>query len=60
MDRDAARAREALAALFARMDRSGDGVLDVAELSTVFGDHAEGAWPTNRALVLVHGQPTVQ
>ena len=51
MDRDAARAREALAALFARMDRRGDGVLGVAELSTVFGDYAQGASPTNHALL---------
>jgi len=41
MSRDEAKATEALTALFAKVDKNGNGELDLAELQRVFGEHAD-------------------
>jgi hypothetical protein len=39
--RDEAKAKESLTALFGKIDKNGNGSLDMAELKRVFGDMAE-------------------
>ena len=41
MSRDEAKAKESLTALFAKVDKNGNGELDLPELQRVFGEHAD-------------------